>query len=63
MTDLPNIKVSKKIKFISKISRKGGSWYVLVPARYAKKLQLKDNDNAVVVIGKLELVEGDEYEG
>ena len=63
MVDLPKINISKKIEFISKISRKGGSWYALIPSRYARKLQLRDNDDVLVVVAKLELAEGDKDEG
>lgn len=63
MVDLPNIGISKKIEFISRISKKGGSWYILIPSRYARKLQLRDNDDVLVVVAKLQLIRGDEDEG
>ena len=52
-----DVKIHKTIKFVGKIVKHGGSFYLHIPSDIAKKLQLNDKDSVVAVISKLEIHE------
>ncbi len=45
--------VNRSVSFISKISSKAKSCYILVPKRIAKELRLENNDAVAVIITKI----------
>lgn len=46
-------KVVEPVTIMTKIKKKGPSFYILIPIGYARKLELKNNDPVIVTIVKV----------
>jgi len=47
------IEVSNTVELVSRITRRGDSYYLLIPKHYVKKIGLKDKDVVIAIISKI----------